>query len=516
MTKKNILLGEFLLEQGLINEEQLKQALEYHNKNGTKLGRAFIELNILTENEIIKSLSNQLGVQYINLKNYRIDEDVLKLISAETAWNYYVFPLFRLHNRLSVAMVNPLDVYALDELTRTTKLKIEPVIAMEADILQALQEYYASKSHKVAVEASLPESSIEQAVTVVEQGREQDNFLAQIDAMLEKLVRHQAYKAVVIADKLKVFKANGLELWDLPEDMDAANFIRVICNLGDDMYPGERGPKRFQIQREIGGKNVRFHLFSLSASQYSGLAFHIQMGRPNLEFAKKAHYFKQFNSRKLPIGLTIVSTMDETLLNDSFYSLLKKASMEFNIPLSIETQPTHLLPDVIQATCIHKNEQIAALQYAELSGVDCLFLKDIHDPYALAQALTIAERGAAVVLGLQSANPLEILQTRLRETDKVRLAQLLQQIYINLPLEQALKIKPDFHSNLNGLSMAQNGNLANGTLLEAFWTRDSADHPVDSNLIFENISSGLRKKLREEVTRLGSKELTPHEPREEL
>ncbi|KAA3618083.1 MAG: hypothetical protein DWQ05_08550 [Calditrichaeota bacterium] len=502
LTKKNILLGEFLLEQGLITEEQLSQALTYHNENGVKLGRAFIELKILEEKEIIKNLSTQLGVQYINLKNYRFDEDVLEYISPEIAWNYFVFPLFRLHNRLSVAMVNPLDIYALDELTRATKLKVEPVIAMEADILEALQKHYPQEMPEPQLSNNPPVANPDFPVTVVEQGHEQDNLLSQIDSLLKKLVDKQVYKAIVVADKLRIFNAAGTKNWDLPEKMTASNFIRMICNLGDDMYPGGRGPKRFQIEKEINNKIVRFHLFSSSASQYQGLSFHIQMERPDLSANPDCTQFKNFSAMKLPAGVTILSSADEFSLNDSYYSLLNRAKQEFQNPLSIETKPTHLLPDVLQLTCIQRNEQASALQFAELSGVDCLFLKDIRDSYTLTHAVNLAESGTAVVIAFQASNPWELFRSILYDAAKIRLAHQLRQIYINYPLNRVFKDKPDFLTN-DKETIDSNPDLSKkAALLESVWIRENSESHGDEELIFEQASSVLRKKLREEVTKL--------------
>ncbi len=502
MTKKNILLGEFLLEQGLINEEQLSRALKYHNENGVKLGRAFIDLNILKEKDIIRSLSTQLGVQYINLKNYRFDKEVLNVISAETAWNYCVFPLFRLHNRLSVAMVNPLDVYALDELTRATKLKIEPVIAMEADILTALAEYYPKEMLTAHLQQSKAAADDIFPVTIIEQGHEQDNLLSHIDDLLKKLVDSQVFKAVVVADKLRVFKTNSAELWDLPEEMDAKNFIRMICNLADDMYPGDRGPKCFQIEKEIDGKTVRFHLFSSSASQYQSLTFHIQMERQSILLQQKYAQFEKLYSQKLPTGITIISSPEEIYLNDTFSSLLKRAKQDFNNPISIETKSAYLDSAVLQLTCIHKNEQISAMQFAALSGVDCLFLKDIRDSYTLSEALNMAETGTAVVIALQAANPWELFQTILSDVGKSRLAHQLRQVYINYPVARVLHDKPDFITSLKKNIARHSDSLQKTALLEALWVRENADTHGDEQLIFEQAASILRKNLREQISKI--------------
>ena len=142
MPRKNVLLGDFLLEQGLITEEDLRRALKYQKETGKLLGRCFIELGILDEKTLIKALSEQMGVQYVSLKKYSVDPEVVKLIPEDFARAHKVFPLFRIGNKLTVGMVNPLDVITIDRLTQLTKMQIEPVVCHEQDIEDAIATYY--------------------------------------------------------------------------------------------------------------------------------------------------------------------------------------------------------------------------------------------------------------------------------------------------------------------------------------------------------------------------------------
>jgi len=140
--KKNILLGDFLLEQGLITEEDLRRALKYQKETGKLLGRCLIELGILDEKTLIKALSEQMGVQYVSLKKYKSDPEVIKLIPEDFARTHKVFPLFRIEDKLTVGMVNPLDVITIDRIAQMTNLKVEPVVCHEQDIEEAIQLHY--------------------------------------------------------------------------------------------------------------------------------------------------------------------------------------------------------------------------------------------------------------------------------------------------------------------------------------------------------------------------------------
>ena len=142
MAKKNILLGDMLLDQRLISEEDLRRALKYHRDTGKLLGRCLIELGIIDEKSLIKAISDQMEVQYVSLKKYKLDPEVLDLVPREFALSHRVFPLFKIEKKLTVGMVNPLDVIAIDRLAHMTNLQIESVVCHEQDIEDAIETYY--------------------------------------------------------------------------------------------------------------------------------------------------------------------------------------------------------------------------------------------------------------------------------------------------------------------------------------------------------------------------------------
>jgi type IV pilus assembly protein PilB len=151
LARKNVLLGDFLLEQKIITEEELRRGLKYHKETGKLLGRCLIELGIIDEKSLIKSLSDQMGVQYVSLKNYSVDPTVLQLVPRDFALAHRVFPLFKIENKLTVGMVNPLDIIATDRLANLTGLQVEPVVCHEQDIEDAIYLHYkGSDSFKEA------------------------------------------------------------------------------------------------------------------------------------------------------------------------------------------------------------------------------------------------------------------------------------------------------------------------------------------------------------------------------
>ncbi|UCC11085.1 MAG: type IV-A pilus assembly ATPase PilB [candidate division WOR-3 bacterium] len=135
-------LGELLLKQGLISEDMLSQALEEQKKAGTRLGTTLISMGYITEEELLKSLSKHFGVQSVDLRDKEMEDGLLKLIPSELAGKYLAVPISRFGRTLTVAMINPGDVAAIEDMQFATGFEIEPVVASEESILKIIQDHY--------------------------------------------------------------------------------------------------------------------------------------------------------------------------------------------------------------------------------------------------------------------------------------------------------------------------------------------------------------------------------------
>jgi len=150
-------LGEILVRENLITPQQLQEAIEHQRRNGGKLGTSLVKLGFVSEDVIVQVLSRQYGVQTINLDLYEIEEEVLRLVPREIAKKFNVVPVKRNGATLVLAMADPTNVFALDDIKFMTGLNIEPVVAMEASIQRAIEKYYGSKEIQLATAETLEE-----------------------------------------------------------------------------------------------------------------------------------------------------------------------------------------------------------------------------------------------------------------------------------------------------------------------------------------------------------------------
>jgi len=137
-------LGEILVRENLISPQHLRQALDYQREHGGRLGYNLVKLGLVSDDTITAVLSRQYGIPSVNLELFNIDDSVLRLIPQEVAQKYSVLPLSRVGATLTLAMVDPTNVFAMDDIKFMTGLNVEPVVVAEASVQAAIARYYST------------------------------------------------------------------------------------------------------------------------------------------------------------------------------------------------------------------------------------------------------------------------------------------------------------------------------------------------------------------------------------
>src|SRR6187399_1998532 len=163
-------IGELLLKEKRITPAQLQEALNYQKTSGGKLGYNLVSLGFIKDEEITSLLSKQYGVPSINLAQFEIDQGIVKLIPAETAQKYQIVPLSRAGATLTIAMTDPTNVFAMDDIKFMTGYNVEPVVASETAVADAIARYYAlGKPAASAAAATSGGSALEMAARSMEE-----------------------------------------------------------------------------------------------------------------------------------------------------------------------------------------------------------------------------------------------------------------------------------------------------------------------------------------------------------
>ncbi|NQU95193.1 MAG: type II secretion system ATPase GspE [Candidatus Omnitrophica bacterium] len=140
-------LGESLVDEGIITQDQLKQAQAEEKRVGQRLRKVLVKMGLIDEGDLVSFLSDKLGVPRIELGNYLIDAKIIDLVPEALARKHELIPVFKIGDRLTCAMLDPWNIFALDEVRMKTHLTVEPAVATEGEIKKALNQYYSARGN---------------------------------------------------------------------------------------------------------------------------------------------------------------------------------------------------------------------------------------------------------------------------------------------------------------------------------------------------------------------------------
>ncbi|HEY0728514.1 MAG TPA: type IV-A pilus assembly ATPase PilB [Pyrinomonadaceae bacterium] len=163
-------LGEILVRENLISPQNLREALDYQREHGGRLGFNLVKLGLVSDDMITAVLSRQYGIPSVNLDLFNIDPAVLRLIPQEVAQKHSVLPLSRVGATLTLAMVDPTNVFALDDVKFMTGLNVEPVVVAEGSVQQAIAKYYGTSREIELASTAAEEASFEKAAKTSKNG----------------------------------------------------------------------------------------------------------------------------------------------------------------------------------------------------------------------------------------------------------------------------------------------------------------------------------------------------------
>jgi type IV pilus assembly protein PilB len=178
-------LGEMLIKAGLLTPQRLQEALEYQKTHGGKLGLNLVKLGFVKDEDLTRILSQQYGVPAIHLPKVEIDDTVVKLIPSEVAQKYLIMPVQRSGSTLTIAMVDPTNVFAMDDIKFMTGYNVEPVVCSETSIKEAIDRYYGS-IHALELKKVMDEMAHEEEQNLELLDEDEQVDLAKLEASTEE------------------------------------------------------------------------------------------------------------------------------------------------------------------------------------------------------------------------------------------------------------------------------------------------------------------------------------------
>ena len=271
-------LGDLLVREGLIDNEQLARGLQEQKGSNDKLGSILVKLNFVTEEKLIAFLSRQYGIQSITLSQLDVEPDVLKLVPEQIARKYEVLPVKRQGNQLTLAMGDPTNVFALDDVGFMTNLQVIPVVASQAAIRKAIDRAYESQMADLvsefegaAADVELVEGGEESATKVdvfeLKESADEAPVVRLINMILVDAIR-RGTSDIHLEPYEKVFRVrfrvDGVlhEIMTPPKRLEAAltSRVKIMANLD---IAERRLPQDGRIKLRFNQRDIDFRVSTL-------------------------------------------------------------------------------------------------------------------------------------------------------------------------------------------------------------------------------------------------------------
>ncbi|MEK6732352.1 MAG: ATPase, T2SS/T4P/T4SS family, partial [Candidatus Omnitrophota bacterium] len=236
MTKKSA--EQILLEKAVITKEQLDKAIEESKKKGMPVSKVMVRSGMVTEEAYVQAMSEAMDMPYVSLANYIIDAETVKLIPESMAQKHKAMPIFKIGNSLTVAMVDPKDIVAIDDLSRRAKCEIEAVFSAEGAILNAIDQYYKTASSfndvikDIDKEKRLQESNVEFDSKKLAEIAEEAPVIKLVNMVIMQAVKDRASDIHIEPEENKLvvrFRIDGIlhEVFSPPKHLEPALMSRI-------------------------------------------------------------------------------------------------------------------------------------------------------------------------------------------------------------------------------------------------------------------------------------------------
>jgi type IV pilus assembly protein PilB len=419
-------LGRLLLQNQLINEDQLDEALEEHSSTGKSLGRVLIDMGVLTEGQLTSVLAEQIGISYVDLSNYAIDPAAAILVDANMAKRYTVIPIDYQDGKLVVAMADPTNVFALDDLRIMTGMEILPVVTTKDDINGAIGRYLHSTSEVDDAFEDLPamDEDMEEEQDLKEAG-EDAPIVKYVNLIISEAVHEGASDIHIEPGEKDVrirYRIDGVlrETRRSPRRIHPGIVSRVKI-LGNMNIAERRVPQDGRFALEAAGKHIDLRVASVPTVHGEKIVLrildssHILLSLADLGISPEP--LKQFESSfKKPYGTCIVTGPTGSGKTTTLYAALTELNKrEVNV-ITVEDPVEYQLVGTNQ---VQVNTKVGLTFAATLRSIlrcdpDIVMIGEIRDSESAKMAIESALTGHLVLCTLHT-NDAPSAMTRMTE-----------------------------------------------------------------------------------------------------
>lgn len=381
MALKKKFLGELLIEAGVISVEQRDKAMQEQKRLGKRLGETLVSLGFTTEESIAKALSSQLSIPYKELRFLSLHPEVIDKVPELIARKHKVLPLEISNGRLMVAMVDPLDIFAVDEISRTTKMTVDISVAKESELINCLDRYYRGGVDEAMKEADIYQPEKEKTISPDEAMLEDTPIVKLVTTILTQAVKDRASDIHIepYADSLRVrFRIDGKleEIMRPPRHIQPGMTSRIKILSGMDIAE-KRIPQDGRFPVNLNGKQFDVRASSLPTLHGEKIVLRLlekttgapQVKLSELGFSEQTlRIYEKLIAR--PYGFILATGPTGSGKTTTIYASLMKINTKERNTITIEDPIEYNLPDINQVQLNSK----AGLTFA--SGLRSILRQD--------------------------------------------------------------------------------------------------------------------------------------------
>jgi type IV pilus assembly protein PilB len=357
MAKKKI--GDLLLERGFITSEQLKEGLRVQAATGKRLGEVLVDLNFITEEQLIDTISERLQIPRVSLKSTFIDPATVQKISVDIARRYCLIPILHIGNTLTIAMADPLNILAIDEIKYRTNSNIRRSVALASEIKEAIDRHYSvADSLNQIIGRHTKENTLAAADESVAGDIEQTGAIVKlVNLIISKAAKERASDVHIEPEETKIrirYRSGGVMREEAapPKSMqnELISRIKIAANLD---VSEKRLPQDGRFMMNVDGVNVDLRISTLPTIHGEKIVIRLLDPRnlllkfPALGFNKKIED-KWLQIIHKPEGLVLISGPTSSGKTSTLYATLHDInSIEKNI-ITVEDPVEYSLPLINQ------------------------------------------------------------------------------------------------------------------------------------------------------------------------
>ncbi len=426
--RKSKQLGQILIELGYITAEQLETALEEHRKTPKSLGRVLIDMGMIKEADLVRALAEQVGLEFVDLNEFPIDATATVLLPEALSRRYRAIPIGERDGRLLVAMSDPANVYALDDIRTITGREVQPVVATANDVEQAIQKFAGMDSQVEAMATIAAEAAEGENPVDLEEALEDAPIVKLVNAIMTQAVGDRASDVHLEPGERNVrirFRVDGV----LHEPMPPApkniqgGLISRLKVMADLNIAEKRVPQDGRISMKVGGRALDLRLATLPTVFGEKVVIRILdksnalLALEDLGFLEDS--YKRFSeSFKKPYGAILVTGPTGSGKSTTMYSTLNILNEEAKNIITVEDPVEYRLAGVNQMQVNPKAGLTfaSALRSILRADPDIVLIGEIRDRETAVIAIEAALTGHLVLSSLHT-NDAPSAITRLVEMD---------------------------------------------------------------------------------------------------